>query len=162
MSSRSKLWLCGTAHEYMLKVADRSSPNETGGVLMGYISKTGEPVITNVVGPGPKAEHSRMAFVPDYGFHEREVARIYAASRRCITYMGDWHTHPMGSEKLSNKDRDTIRTIARSSGARMSTPVMLILSDDTDWTLVAWQGKEKKSFFLRSKVAIDPIEVQIY
>lgn len=40
-------------------------PWETGGMLMGYVADNGDYVVTQLIGPGPNAKHSRYRFLPD-------------------------------------------------------------------------------------------------
>jgi integrative and conjugative element protein (TIGR02256 family) len=130
------VWLRRTAYAAMTIEADDKAPNETGGVLIGY-ERESAIVIVECVGPGPKAIHEPNRFVPDYDFQEREIARIYEQSGRIHTYLGDWHTHPAGSLRLSAVDCSTLRRIARHRAARLRTPLMII-AGPPDWRLSAW------------------------
>lgn len=125
----------------MLDEARRVSPNETGGVLLGYWAHVGvEAVITDSVGPGPRAIHRRSSFVPDYDFHDAEIHRRYTRSGRRLEYVGDWHTHPTGTLMLSRKDRRTLTAIAMHAPARAPTPVMAIFAGRRTWRLTLWRG----------------------
>lgn len=139
--------------------ADAAKPYETGGVLVGYQApSTHEMVITAVVGPGPAARGGRDYFLPDVGFHQREVARLYEESGRTIEYLGDWHSHPLGSAWPSRLDRRTLRRVASSLEARAPEPVMGILAGNPDWSLFVWQwrpheaGRGQRLRPLRTKV----------
>lgn len=50
-------------------------------------------VVTDVIGPGPNAEHGLFHFIPDYSFHISESSRIYNSSNRVSFYLGDWQSH---------------------------------------------------------------------
>ena len=136
----------------MVAEATREFPLETGGVLAGYIdSSSGDTVVQVAVGPGPKAIHRPNRFLPDHDYHEKEIATIYAESGRTQSYVGDWHTHPHGNEKLSLSDRRTLARIARAPGARAPKPLMVVLAgaplttaqamarDDSNWRPSIWQ-----------------------
>src|SRR2546425_707963 len=91
-------WLSEATYEKMLAEAERTLPNETGGVLIGYWAVPfREVVLTAVVGPGPQALHDTDIFIPDPEYQEAEIARCYEESGRLHTYLGDWHTHPDSS-----------------------------------------------------------------
>ena len=124
----------------MIVEGRRSAPLETGGVLTGYWAETGdEAIVTEVVGPGPRAVHERSRFRPDTEYHEAEVARIYLASGRVHTYLGDWHTHPDGGSYLSAADLATLRRISHSHEARAPNALMLVLGNRGDeWTVGGW------------------------
>lgn len=124
--------------------ADRVAPCETGGVLVGYWARPArEVVITAVLGPGPRAVHLEERFEPDSEYHRREVARLYEASGRLHSYLGDWHTHPRSGPWPSPLDHKTLRTIARDPGARAATPLMAILGvaepGDSRRVLLVWR-----------------------
>jgi len=135
-------WMSRAALFSMSAQADLAFPLETGGVLLGYLSNKKQVVVTNSIGPGPRARHARDSFDPDNAFQEQEIARLYAQSGRRWSYLGDWHTHPRSSSKLSPQDKRTLRRIGHFRPARISTPVMAILGGGptSEWSLAIWQA----------------------
>jgi integrative and conjugative element protein (TIGR02256 family) len=113
-------------------------PKETGGVLVGYWSNH-DVVITDIIGPGPKAEHRRYSFAPDTKWQEHEIARIYEQSGRIHTYLGDWHSHPYGNQQLSVKDLITLFRVAVHKPARAPSPIMGVLHNNPQWELAVWR-----------------------
>lgn len=128
-------WVDRRIFSEMSKEAHRFCPRETGGVLMGYWAGIDQVVITNMIGPGPKAVHRRYFFTPDDQWHVDEIARIYEQSGRVITYLGDWHSHPYGSSGLSIKDFVTLFRVAAYKPARAPRPIMGILHNNPKWEL---------------------------
>lgn len=126
----SPVWLPADLLNAMAEEATEKWPLETGGVLLGYIGIDSGTVVTHVVGPGSHARHLSDRFEPDAEFHEQEIARFYNASGRISTYLGDWHSHPKGGGKPSERDRKTAKKIARTGSARAPFPLMLILRPD--------------------------------
>jgi integrative and conjugative element protein (TIGR02256 family) len=153
------VWISNILVERLFAEADRVFPLETGGVLMGYVAGE-ETVISEIIGPGPNAVHRVYSFAPDYSHHEIEVARLYQASCRKWTYLGDWHSHPrQKTPDLSIKDVQTLRHIARSKKARMAFPLMMISSGQPNgWKLNVWQLETGKIFSLKSRVVHLPIK----
>ena len=132
-------WLPRLAVELIQLEAGEVFPLETGGILMGYWAEP-DVVITDVIGPGPKAVHYPMGFLPDAEYHENEVARIYQQTDRISTYLGDWHTHPCGSTRLSRRDRKTMQRIARSDEARCTKPLMGVFAGGkSEWNVDIWR-----------------------
>lgn len=126
----------------MEAAAERHAPEETGGVLLGYVDRTAATRIqvTIQIGPGPRAVHRRHFFHPDSEWQAQEIAAAYAGSGRISTYLGDWHSHPEGSGRPSRLDRSTARRIALCEQARAPHPVMLILHGGAgDWRLAAYR-----------------------
>jgi integrative and conjugative element protein (TIGR02256 family) len=130
----------------LLTEADRAFPGETGGVLMGYWAEAdNEVVITNAIGPGPKAAHYKKSFIPDSEYQESEIARIYRDSNRLLTYLGDWHTHPSGSSSLSFRDKRTLYRIVTCPDARCPVPLMAVMGGGEDeWLLRVWRYQRRK------------------
>lgn len=115
----------------------RWAPKETGGILLGY-SAEDSVVVTHVIGPGPKAKHTLYSFTPDPEWHESEISRIYKDSGRINNYLGDWHSHPKGSNLLSNKDKRVMANIAAYPPARQPYPIMAIVHDMGFWSMTIW------------------------
>lgn len=153
------LWLARSAHNAMLREAAARHPRETGGVLLGYTGEGEDVVVTAAVGPGPGAVHERSRFVPDHAFHRAEVERIYAASGRRWTYLGDWHSHPDAAAYLSPTDADTLERIAGAEAARVPHPLMLILGQHggaptgrraaEGWYVGAWRFARRRALWSR-------------
>jgi integrative and conjugative element protein (TIGR02256 family) len=152
-----KAWISTSCLASMVKEARRCLPNETGGAFMGYWSDPSTVVITDVIGPGPSAKHSQHSFYPDVQYHDSEIERVYTASDRLHTYLGDWHTHPNGSARTSRKDRKTLSAIASDPGARAPQPIMAILAGNQDWKLVIWSWEGKDFLWLAKVVAANVI-----
>lgn len=131
----SKSVLCQLAAE-----ANRMAPLESGGVLLGYHAESGEAVITDCRGPGPNAVHERFYFLPDQEYHAREIKDAYERSTRRLHYLGDWHSHPGGTAKLSRSDRSTLKRIASFPPARAPRPLMLVIAPGPTWNPVVYEG----------------------
>lgn len=153
-----RVWLPERLSAELRREAAITYPQETGGVLMGYESGA-DLVVTCVIGPGPKAIHGRNSFVPDYDFQEAEIARVYGESKRASTYLGDWHTHPRGSDSLSDADRKTLKAISNCAEARIEKPVMVILWGSDRWSITAWRGMWSRPFFRYQKFQLSRMEV---
>lgn len=149
----TRVWLPHDALDQAVSDARDMTPDETGGVLLGYWAREHtEAVITSIVGPGPRAEHRSDGFRPDPEFHEDAISHAYRESAGRVTYLGDWHSHPTGLPVPSEKDRRVLRRIAREPAARAPRPLMLILGcPQEDWELMCWQARPQ--IFLRVTLA---------
>ncbi|MBW3628883.1 MAG: Mov34/MPN/PAD-1 family protein [Gemmatimonadetes bacterium] len=78
---------------------------------------------------------SRPSWAPARG---QSIARIYAASGRVDTYLGDWHTHPGAGAYLSSTDLSTLHRIADCRTARAPTPLMIVLAGGPAWKVAGW------------------------
>lgn len=105
-------------------------PMETGGIILGRPTTDGH-IVTDLIGPGPGAQHARYGFVPDSDWQAQQVADCWSVNP-AITYLGDWHTHPGGTTRLSRLDRGTVRDIAAYEEARQPSPYMLVMAMGQD------------------------------
>lgn len=105
----------------------RRFPRETGGILVGRWTSASAALLTHVIGPGPKARHGFRRFTPDTEWQTTELASVWSSAPG-LEYLGDWHTHPMGSATPSGRDRSVADAIAGYPPARNAQPIMLILS----------------------------------
>jgi integrative and conjugative element protein (TIGR02256 family) len=124
----------------MIAESERKAPLETGGIFLGWQKTEGRPYIeiTHTIGPGPEADHGSHFFEPDYKYQSSETERIFNFAPKGITYLGDWHTHPIGVATLSWQDLFCLHKIAQNPVARNPAPIMMILSGLEDWQPNAW------------------------
>lgn len=136
-----RVWVAGPALRAMTGEAARAYPDETGGMLLGYLSTAPrcEAVVELVIGAGPKAKHGPTRLVPDGRWQQRQLEGIYL-SHPTATYLGDWHSHPAGAGQPSHRDLRTAQAIARRRRARAPNPLMAIvrIGDDRSWALAVY------------------------
>ena len=137
-------WISSIILKKMRALCAAKYPLETGGLLFGYWADNGEPVIEVMVGPGPKAQHNRFTFEPDYDFHDLEVDKIYADKENRNYYLGDWHCHPYpGEVALSVTDIETLVKIGGEVSPR--SPLTLIIGGKEWEILKIWADKGQLS-----------------
>lgn len=156
------VWLTKSSLYSMVNSAMAHAPEETGGVLVGYSDAAGQNlVIEHVVGPGPRAIHTRFSFTPDHEYQEQEIARLYLESGRVSTYLGDWHSHPGGGFYLSPTDRNTLARIALTKEARIARPLMAVIGGE-DWELAVWQGEMSSCRFLPKVLTATSCKIKFF
>lgn len=163
-----KAWLFRDALDKIYCEAESKKPLETGGLLIGYFSADDDHVvITEIVGPGPKAKHRKRTYKPDYTFHREELCRIFHESGGTHTYLGDWHSHPNAPAYLSFLDKRALRNIARFPDNYVDRPIMLILGgneskESTEWKPVVWRISHLTRGFFGPKWEYISLEVAIF
>ena len=120
------LVLLASLVEEMRAESERRLPNETGGVLVGHTDSEGRTRITAVVGPGPRAVHSRNLFQRDGEYAQAEVDRLHRESEGRDDYVGEWHSHPQ-SVPASGMDRASMAWIGRNERYHRTIPVLVIM-----------------------------------
>lgn len=140
----SYAWIYDDALAEVRSLARDRHPLETGGLLLGWTDEdTGDAVVAAIIGPGPEARHGPASFLPDGDWQRSELARRYADSGRVHGYLGDWHTHPLGTGRPSGPDRRTLASIARAPLARAPRPLLAILSGDPDGPVAVWRHRRR-------------------
>jgi integrative and conjugative element protein (TIGR02256 family) len=130
--------------EEMEREAERTYPDESGGVLLGHrdIADPNSLQVLHQVGPGPKAIHKPYRFEPDSTWQAARIASAYSKSGRIATYLGDWHSHPRGSSKPSSLDNSTANEISKFAEARALHPLMLILyGQPRSWDIAVYRRR---------------------
>ncbi len=103
---------------------------------MGFETAHERPIVVvqELVAAGPGARRSGTSFTPDGRWQQDQIADAYRRSGRVTTYVGDWHSHPRGTGKLSRLDKRTARRVAREPAARCPHPLsMILIRDDEQW-----------------------------
>lgn len=159
----SKLWLPRDVFEGMKLLAKASFPLETGGMLLGYLADNGEVVVKKLIGPGPTAKHGFHHFEPDSSYQQGLLEKYFRESEGQITYLGDWHTHPLGSPVLSVRDKQTLAEIAQSASSKIKHPLMGVLAgSETDWQLAAFQFLSMRRQWLFRQYRLQPLAIRCY
>ncbi len=139
----------------MEREAESHFPAESGGILLGYrYPERREPIRVIVqIGPGPKARHERHRFEPDGAWQDAQLEAAYEESRRTLSYLGDWHSHPRGAGTPSRLDRRTARVIACCAEARLPRPLLVILHGEPgQWSLAPHQYRRRGLARARAEV----------
>jgi len=145
----------------MAAEANRRYPLETGGVLVGYVADNAESVILYVFGPGPNASHRRRRFLPDHEWQCKQINRLFEDSDGTYVYLGDWHTHPDATGRMSWLDHLTLRAIAKHPEARLVSPLMLIGGGAPNaWNWLCHQYKSDR--FLGLLTNVDDCDLHVF
>lgn len=103
-------------------------PNETGGILVGsYLNAYQEVVISDILLPDDSL-NSPFNFQPDHKSLNKKLRNLYRRFNGMIEYIGDWHSHPNGSNQYSTADYKSIKDVADSKKVNTHNPVLLIVA----------------------------------
>jgi integrative and conjugative element protein (TIGR02256 family) len=119
------IWIDARAHRLIADESVKRRVRETGGPLFGY-AVDGGVVITEARGPGAGARHERSRLVPDPDATQQAIDEIFKASGGEASYVGEWHTHPLGRVRPSRTDIKNAGRIAADAGVDFGEPVVLI------------------------------------
>jgi len=130
-----KVWISQGLMDAIIVEIESYAPLETGGSFFGYYAENDDIVITQLIDAGPKAKHKKFSFEPDQDFQLSEMEKIYFENDGLLSYLGDWHSHPVSSSFLSRRDEKTLLNIALSESAKCNKPLMIVFGAlPTKWT----------------------------
>lgn len=154
LTRRLKVLIGNESFACLAAEAIKRYPVETGGILLGRRSER-SVLITEVVGPGPRARHERTWFEPDQEWQEVAVADAWLRSGGSVEYLGDWHSHPAGRLKPSRLDLTAAQTIASSHEARAQRPLMLIVGVAATGSTTAALFEFRNGRLVRRSLSLD-------
>lgn len=108
------------------------SPSETGGILVGRIAVTKKTIyVTRLVPAPPDSRGTPWVFTRGTETLPEAIERVQRRTGGLLTYVGEWHTHPMGGSDLSDIDKHAVislRSILDNVG--LPTLVTIVTPDE--------------------------------
>lgn len=139
--SSKRVWLSEVAAARIVESARRAHPRETGGVLIGVLSRD-QPWVTSAVEIDSDCTDECRYRLPE-GARHQAVRELRGEDCR-VGYVGDWHSHP-GDTGPSATDAHTMIQLARDSAAFCSRPVLIVARRvGTGYELEAWRVRRSK------------------
>ncbi|MDA8118696.1 MAG: Mov34/MPN/PAD-1 family protein [Gammaproteobacteria bacterium] len=105
-------------------------PNETGGMLLGYVNGN-QRVVTALIGAGPNAEHEQYRMLPDNGYQQAMLREHFENTNGRESFLGEWHSHPESAPIMSWTDRRTLHRVTTRGKHLPALPVMMIAGVET-------------------------------
>lgn len=121
------LKICQDVLDEMYRQALASFPNETGGMLAGYISDDSHEAVVECLVMPSKTESSRVYFLRETEGMEQTWKELAESG---LTYLGEWHSHPNGTTKYSNIDYQAMVGVVTDTNVSLETPLLFIVSLD--------------------------------
>lgn len=108
-------------------------PNEFGGILMGsYLNSYIDLVISDIIIP-ESYKNSPMKFEPNHKELNELTKEYFENFGNKVIYVGDWHSHPNGSNQFSQLDFNSIKDVANSKTVNIKNPILLIAAYGDDY-----------------------------
>lgn len=131
----------------LISICEATGGRETGGILVGYYTKTLDcAIVTAISGAPADSESRRTSF--ERGVHGLQRWLNDLWRRTGHYYLGEWHYHPGAPAEPSWIDIQQMEMIAQSQRYRCPEPILLIIGGDlaTRWDtriFVFPRGKEE-------------------
>ena len=143
-----KVWIRQELMDAIIAEIESYAPLETGGAFFGYHADNNDIVVTQLISAGPNAKHKKFSFEPDQEYQLSQMEQIYFENEGKLSYLGDWHSHPVSSSFLSRRDEKTLLNIALTEAAKCSKPLMMVFGAlPAKWTANAVRFAEGMMYF---------------
>ena len=113
----------------LCEIRNAHLPNETGGVILGYIDQKLKAIyIVDVLKAPSDSEASETGFTRGVQGLETVLKEVTRRTANIVSYIGEWHSHPaFTSPYPSNADRDLIEELARTLALDGQPALMIIV-----------------------------------
>jgi len=119
------------ASKHLIQCFHKSGRNETGGLLIGQFDIKKKVVyITRILTAPTDSKCRPYGFVRGVMNVPEEVSKMSLLSGGMIDYVGEWHTHPVGSKRLSAIDEDAVSKIKKVLDPVSRPTLVMIVTKD--------------------------------
>lgn len=102
-------------------------PTETGGVFVGRVNyKTKTIHVTNLIKAPADSTANEICFFRGIQGLPEAIKEINDLTGNQLGYIGEWHTHPFGPDRMSSVDAATIRKF-KYEFRQMATPIPVFM-----------------------------------
>jgi integrative and conjugative element protein (TIGR02256 family) len=111
-------------------------PDETGGVILGYIDQKLKAIyVVDVLPAPPDSEADLTGFTRGVDGLESSLQEVGRRTANIIDYIGEWHSHPPSvSEKPSQTDRCLIKKLSEIL-AQDGLPALMLIVGEAEFSL---------------------------
>lgn len=130
------VWDVGTQSK-LAEVRNAHLPNETGGVILGYIDQKLRIIyIVDVLQAPPDSQSSPAEFIRGVEGLEATLEEIARRTARVVGYIGEWHSHPAFTSAFpSQTDQALIASLASTLALDGQPALMMIVGSTGEISL---------------------------
>lgn len=123
--------------------------NEDGGILLG--SYRGPHLeVMGFTRSGKADERRRYSFIRQDSLHQETATKAWRKSSKTVTFVGEWHTHPLGGPDPSGIDLDSWSELVQNA----KEPMVFAVVAPKRWALYLIRS----GLFQRRSKSLVPIE----
>lgn len=126
------VWDEGLA-EKLKRIRAKSLPNETGGVILGYVDQKRKAIhVVDVLSAPTDSVASQAGFTRGAAGVREAIERAATLTANIVGYLGEWHSHPRHSSATpSATDADLLAYLAETL-AMDGLPALMVIVGETD------------------------------
>ena len=112
---------------------DIKLPNETGGILLGFHDQLYKTiyVVDSILSPLDSKEYPNAYYRGIDGLNEK-LKSISDLTMNNLMYIGEWHSHPNGSDVLPSEDDKRLFNWIEKHLGELGLPPLMIISGDNE------------------------------
>jgi len=134
------IWDEGLARK-LRQLRVRSLPNETGGVILGYVDQKRDAIHLVDVLPAPlDSDANRTGFTRGAAELPEAVAEAAARTANIVGYLGEWHSHPRHSSAAPSADDQALLAYLADTLAQDGMPALMLIVADADMSITIKEG----------------------
>lgn len=116
-------------------------PNETGGVVLGYVDQKRKAIHIVDVLPAPSdSEASRTGFRRGAAGVKEAIERASELTANIVGYIGEWHSHPRYSSAAPSVEDAALLTYLTQALAMDGVPALMVIVGETDTSISLGEG----------------------
>lgn len=114
--------------DQMKKITAKAKNTETGGSFLGVVNyKTKVIHVTDLIAAPPDSKGNAVCFYRGHNGLSEKINSAMEMSGGQIGYVGEWHSHPMGPNCLSNVDMASVNRFKKEL-SELVTPLPVFLT----------------------------------
>lgn len=118
-----------------------SLPNETGGVVLGYVDQKRKAIhVVNVLPAPSDSEASRAGFTRGVDSVKDAIERASALTANIVSYLGEWHSHPRHSSAAPSVADAALLAYLAETLAMDGVPALMVIVGETDISISLGEG----------------------
>ncbi|WP_284077275.1 Mov34/MPN/PAD-1 family protein, partial [Herbaspirillum aquaticum] len=120
----------------LYQLRDQTLPNETGGVILGYVDQKRDAIHLVDVLPAPlDSDANRTAFTRGAAGLPEAVAEAAARTANIVGYLGEWHSHPRFSSTALSAEDQVLLSYLADMLAQDGMPALMLIVGDGDMSI---------------------------
>lgn len=132
-NSTATLNISSTAIEKFRKYEQREGCNESGGILLGYVTKNCD-YIQKVTVPNKYDSKGLTFFIRSKEPAQKKINKSWKISKGSLIYLGEWHTHYKNNPKPSHNDVNMIKRALKNTDMEIDFLYLIIVgANNTYW-----------------------------
>lgn len=123
------------------QLRDQSLPNETGGVILGYVDQKRDAIHLVDVLPAPTdSDANRTGFTRGAAGLPEAIEEAAARTANIVGYLGEWHSHPRHASAAPSATDQTLLGYLADALALDGMPALMLIVADGDMSITIKEG----------------------